>query len=217
MFDTVVLLAETQEQIALAPILTKHNPTLTIKPVATLEQVQSLDRTLLKQARLIAFTTTTVVPANILHAIGYGAHNFHPGPPSYPGWAPAHFAIYEQASHFGATLHLMTERVDSGPILDYLRFPIPAVAAVLELEERAYCELLRLFLAWAGPISTEPSLLESRRATDWSARRNTHRTYQAARSVSLGRERERTQPSHTSLWRQSLWHGAHDYPARRRI
>jgi methionyl-tRNA formyltransferase len=143
----------------------------TIKPVATLEQ--------------IAFTTTTVVPPNILHAIGYGAHNFHPGPPSYPGWAPAHFAIYEQASHFGATLHLMTERVDSGLILDYVLFPIPAVAAVLELEAQAYCELLRLFLAWAGLLSTEPSPLEPRRATDWSARRNTRRTYQAACCVPL--------------------------------
>jgi methionyl-tRNA formyltransferase len=103
MFRTVVLLAEREEQIALAPILTRHNPALTIKPVATLGQVQSRERTLLKQARLVAFTTTTVVPADVLYAIGYGAYNFHPGPSTYPGWAPAHFAIYEEASHFGAT------------------------------------------------------------------------------------------------------------------
>ena len=79
----------------------------------------------------------------------------------------------------------MTERVDSGLILDYVLFPIPAVAAVLELEAQAYCELLRLFLAWARPLSTEPSPLEPRRSTDWSARRNTRRTYQAACRVPL--------------------------------
>lgn len=121
----------------------------------------------------------------MLHAIGYGAYNFHPGPASYPGWAPAHFAIYEEASHFGASLHLMTERVDSGPILDYVLFPILADTAVLELEAQAYSELLKLCWAWGGPLSNQPSLLGPRRAIDWSTRKNTRRTYQAACNVPL--------------------------------
>ena len=62
---------------------------------------------MLARARLIAFATPVIVPGRILASLGYGAYNFHPGPPQYPGWAPAHFALYEQANEFGATVHAM--------------------------------------------------------------------------------------------------------------
>jgi methionyl-tRNA formyltransferase len=72
----------------------------------------------LGRSRLIAFVTTVIVSADILRAVGHGAFNFHPGPPDYPGWAPAHFALYDQAQVFGVTFHAMQALVDSGPILD---------------------------------------------------------------------------------------------------
>jgi methionyl-tRNA formyltransferase len=43
--------------------------------------------------------------------LGFGAFNFHPGPPSYPGWVPSHFALYERSTEFGATVHVMVEQV----------------------------------------------------------------------------------------------------------
>jgi hypothetical protein len=56
-------------------------------------------------ARLIAFTTDVIVPPDILDHLGYGAYNFHPGPPHFPGWAPALFAIHRRATEFGLATH----------------------------------------------------------------------------------------------------------------
>src|SRR5258708_34257422 len=39
--------------------------------------------------------------------LGYGACNFHPGPPHYPGWALGYFAFYNQAPEVGRTLTLL--------------------------------------------------------------------------------------------------------------
>src|ERR1700722_13967653 len=103
MFDTILLLAGAAEQSILPLALRGHNPLLTVIPAATAPDPPALDSDLLRRARLIAFVTADIVPPSVLARLGYGAFNFHPGPPSYPGWAPAHFALYDQAPVFGAT------------------------------------------------------------------------------------------------------------------
>jgi Formyl transferase len=123
MFDTILLLAGAAEQSILPLALRGHNPLLTVIPVGGAAELAAMDSDLLGRARLIAFVTAEIVPPSVLARLGYGAFNFHPGPPSYPGWAPAHFALYDQAREFGATLHIMVEQVDAGPILDVAFFP----------------------------------------------------------------------------------------------
>ena len=123
MFDTIILLAGQAEQVAMPPVLRGHNPRLTVISVATSADLAALDPDLLERARLIAFVTPEIVSAHVLAKLGYGAINFHPGPPDYPGWAPSHFALYERATEFGATVHVMVEQVDAGPIIDVARFP----------------------------------------------------------------------------------------------
>ena len=76
----------------------------------------ALNADVLERARPIAFVTPEIVSKRILARLGYGAFNFHPGPPSYPGWAPAHFALCERAAEFGATVHVMVEQVDADAI-----------------------------------------------------------------------------------------------------
>src|ERR1019366_1708599 len=118
MFDTIILLAGEAEQVALQAVLRGHNPLLTVISVGTSADLAALSSDLLEQARLIAFVTPEIVSKNTLARLGYGAFNFHPGPPSYPGWAPSHFALYQQATEFGATAHVMIERVDAGPVIE---------------------------------------------------------------------------------------------------
>src|ERR1700692_3765257 len=130
MFDTILLLAGAPEQSVLPLALRGHNPLLTVIPVGSAAELAALDSDLLSRARLIAFVTPEIVPQNVLARLGYGAFNFHPGPPGYPGWAPAHFALYHQAREFGATLHVMVEHVDAGPIIDVAYFPVPADISV---------------------------------------------------------------------------------------
>src|SRR5580692_543706 len=156
MFDIVILLAGIVERPVLRSLLLGHNPLLTVMAVETRDDLAAFSPDQLARARLIAFVTPEIVPASILARLGYGAFNFHPGPPSYPGWAPSHFALYDRATEFGATVHVMVERVDAGPIVDVALFPVPAGISVLALEGLAYAHLAQLFWRIARSLATDP-------------------------------------------------------------
>jgi methionyl-tRNA formyltransferase len=138
--------------------------------------LSALSSDVLRRSRLIAFVTPVIVPKSILDRIGYGAVNFHPGPPSYPGWAPAHFALYDQAEEFGATAHLMVEKVDAGPIVDLALFPIPANITVFGLEGMAYARLAFLFWRMARELACCPTLPEAL-PIEWGRRKYSRRNY----------------------------------------
>ncbi len=84
MFDTVILLTGPIERNALPAALLGHNPALTVLTIERAEELAAIESDVLRRARLIAFVTPVIVPKRILDQIGYGAVNFHPGPPSYP-------------------------------------------------------------------------------------------------------------------------------------
>jgi len=183
--DTIILLAGAAEHSALPPVLLGHNPLLTVKSVETSADIAALDSDLLRRGRLIAFATPEIVPQNILERLGSGAFNFHPGPPSYPGWAPAHFALYNRATEFGATVHVMVEQLDSGPIIDVALFPIPADISVLGLEELAYAHLAQLFWRTAKQLATDaasPPALPIK----WGSKKYSRRDYRAICNIPLG-------------------------------
>lgn len=116
--------------------------------------------------------------------MGYGAFNFHPGPPQYPGWAPAHFALYDRATEFGATAHVMVEQVDAGPIVDVARFAIPAEISVLGLEGLAYANLARLFWRMARPLAADaasPPVLP----VQWGPKKYSRRNYRTICDIPL--------------------------------
>jgi methionyl-tRNA formyltransferase len=178
MFERIILLADPTEQSFLIPILAAENPELDIRAVSTLDALRAIEAREFRHARLIAFVTTVVVPIDVLHVIGHGAFNFHPGPPDYPGWAPAHFALYDRAKVFGVTLHAMVGLVDAGPILDIDMFPIPSGATVVTVESAAYSRLAMMFHRWAGAL-THDAPVQARFAARWSARKNSRRSYRA--------------------------------------
>ena len=178
MFDTIILLCGEAEQSVLPHTLRGHNPHLAVIVVRSAADLVALDFDALHRARLIAFATSIIVPSSILDRIGYGAFNFHPGPPEYPGWAPAHFALYDRATEFGATAHVMVEQVDAGPIVEVARFPIPADISVLGLEGLAYAHLARLFWQMAKLLATDPALLPPL-PIEWGAKKYSRRNYRA--------------------------------------
>ena len=176
--DTIILLTGEVEQPVLGAILQTHNPRLTLRPAVTFADVAALDRQLLGHARLIGFATDVVVTADILAQLGYGAYNFHPGPPHFPGWRPAHFAVHQRATEFGATAHVMLERVDAGPIVGVELFRIPAGTTVQGLEELAYAELARLFCRLADPLASQIEPLPEL-AVRWSGKKTSRRALTA--------------------------------------
>jgi methionyl-tRNA formyltransferase len=156
MFDTILLLTGRDEQSTMAFMLWDHNPSLRIVSIGSSDDLANLNVDILSRARLIAFVTPVIVPQRILGRLGYGAFNFHPGPPRYPGWAPSHFALYERATEFGATAHVMVAQVDAGPIIDVALFRIPDGISVASLERMAYARLARLFRRMARRLATDP-------------------------------------------------------------
>src|SRR5579864_4651994 len=184
MFDTIILLTGPVERAALPAALAGHNPDLTVLPIERAEELAALSGNVLRRARLVAFVTPVIVPKTILCQLGYGAFNFHPGPPSYPGWAPAHFALYDQADQFGATVHAMIEQVDAGPIIEFASFPIPPHVSVLGLEGLAYAHLAFLFWRMAKWLATDcdppPAL-----PVAWSNRKYSRQNYRAMCEIPL--------------------------------
>ena len=184
MFDIVILLAGVVERPVLRSLLLGHNPLLTVMAIETRDDLSALSFDQLARARLIAYVTPEIVPASILARLGYGAFNFHPGPPAYPGWAPSHFALYDQAAEFGATAHVMVEQVDAGPIIDVEMFPIPPDISVLGLEGLAYAHLALLFWRLAKSLATDP-VPPPTRPIKWGTIKYSRRAYRAICEIPL--------------------------------
>jgi len=178
MFDTIILVTGPDEQVALSAALRGRNPQLAIRPITAVEQFAALEADELARSRLIAFATPMIVPAQVLDGLGFCAYNFHPGPPRYPGWAPAHFALYERASEFGATVHVMVEKVDAGPIVSAVRFPIPPQIDAAGLEGLAYGHLARMFWNLAEPLARASAPLPVSDIA-WNPRKYSRRAYRA--------------------------------------
>ncbi|MBI3704892.1 MAG: methionyl-tRNA formyltransferase [Rhizobiales bacterium] len=176
MFDTIILLTGSTEQPVLGDVLLRRNPQLTIRPVTTSADLDGIKPYQLRRSRLIGFATAVVVPARILKTLGYGAYNFHPGPPNYPGRTPAHFAIYDRATEFGVTAHVMIERVDAGPIVGNEQFAIPPNTDLTALCELSFRHTARLFGRLSKELATRTALLPEL-PIRWCGRKSTKNLY----------------------------------------
>jgi methionyl-tRNA formyltransferase len=183
--NVIILAPQGQQQFALAALLRAHNAALTFTPATTLNEVTAIDPGILRQSRLIAFTSGTIVPRDTLKTLGYGAYNFHPGSSDYPGWAPAHFALYEGAKTFGAVAHLMTEYVDAGPIVGAETFVIPPGTSVKQLEQIAYVRLAYLFWRLSGQLAAQIEPLRTLPIM-WATSKSSRRQYESMCDIPLG-------------------------------
>jgi len=183
-FDTVILLTGSTEYAALAAALKGHNPRLAVRSVTTPAELAALDSNLLRRARLIGFSTPVVVPKRILDRLGFGAYNFHPGPPDYPGWLPPHFAIYDGATKFGATAHRMIEKVDAGPIVGVELFDVPPGAGARTLEQLVFSRLAFLFWRLAKTLAAQAAPLDEL-PIRWCGRKSTRKMIAALCDIPL--------------------------------
>ncbi|UGY20857.1 methionyl-tRNA formyltransferase [Bradyrhizobium septentrionale] len=177
MMKTIILLTGVaSQQFALTELLKAHNPSLSFRCSVTADDLAAIEPEVLRDARLLAFTTSVIVPESMLAAFGHGAYNFHPGPPQYPGWAPAHFALYDGARTFGATAHVMAAPVDAGPIVGVESFIIPDKISVRGLEQIAYVRLAHLFWRMSRDLACDPSPLKELDIA-WCGIKSTRRMY----------------------------------------
>ncbi len=184
MLDTILLLAGDAERPVLAERLRRAEPGIRVVAAGSAGDLPEA----LETARLVAFVFPDIVPAALLARLGYGAYNFHPGPPEYPGWVPAAFALYDGVAEFGATLHEMTAKVDSGTICDVESFAVPADCDLQGLETLAYGACLKLFERWAEALVSP--LHPPRLPLVWRARKCTRKAFAEMSRIPEGASEE---------------------------
>ena len=106
---------------------------------------------------IICFRSLYILPKYLIEKPKIGAINFHPAPPEYPGSGGINFALYENQKRFGITVHLMSEKVDSGEILDVLYFPILEKDNVDTLLNKTHIELFKVTKEFINAIQREKS------------------------------------------------------------
>ena len=183
--EEIILLTGEAEAPHLASVLQNHRPEL---PVFIAQNRDQVEATCLApepaggSRRLIAYCTSVIVPAAVIDEMSGPAYNFHPGPPTYPGARAASFAIYEGAGRFGATAHVMEERVDAGPIVGVDWFDVPDGVKFMDLELMAYKALFSLFNRLARHLATDDAPLPEI-SVQWSSRKTTEQEFQAMQEL----------------------------------
>ena len=108
-----------------------------IEETIVTEERSLLNAFSLQQELLLSFGTSVIVPEHILKIPGLLALNVHAGSPQYPGRDPHHFAVYERAKQYGATMHFMEKKVDNGAIIDCELFDVAGEITPKELLSKA--------------------------------------------------------------------------------
>lgn len=178
MGPAVILLTDWANAFFLTALLRSCNPRLAVTTVTSAVELADALASAAAGTRLIAYGTGLVVSREQLAALTVPAYNFHPGPPEYPGRHPISFALYDGAAEYGATVHVMEPRTDSGPIVAFGKFPVPPDADAHRLRVAAYELMARLFVALAPRLADTSTPL---RPTDaaWGQRRCSQRALEA--------------------------------------
>jgi methionyl-tRNA formyltransferase len=111
-------------------------------------------------ARMVSFCSGVIVPQALLDAMAGPSYNFHPGPPTFPGRHPECWGAYMGARRFGATLHVMTARVDEGTIIDTRWFDVPEGVGQRMIAKGAFAAAVDLLLGWSRTLVTSDLDLE---------------------------------------------------------
>ena len=107
---------------------------------------------------IISFVSPWIIPKQMLDRAKIGAINFHPGSPDYPGTGCYNFALYENASTYGVTVHHMEEKVDSGNIVMTSYFDVSPHETVESLKLKSMNHLLYCFEKIVSLIGAEEPL-----------------------------------------------------------
>jgi methionyl-tRNA formyltransferase len=106
---------------------------------------------------ILSYLCRWVIPIEVIRSAKKGAINFHPASPDYPGIGCNNYALYDDASEYGATCHHMASKVDTGKIIAVKRFPVFPTDDVSSLLRRTYEFQLVLFYEIVGKIlNNEP-------------------------------------------------------------
>ena len=155
----ILLLADADELPELTRLFWNASSDARVQGVSTRAELDAATQSPAPDLRLVAFCTDVIVPAAVLKRLPGPAYNVHPGPPWVRGIYPSVFALYRGETRFGATLHELTDKVDSGPIVALDEAPITDDMDRLALETLARSLVTNLLIRMALPLLTTDSPL----------------------------------------------------------
>lgn len=122
---------------------------------------------------LLLHGTSVIVPQAVLDRFkyAYNVHSASPASPAYPGRDPHHFAIYDGATRYGSTCHVMTDRVDAGPIVYVEWFDVEPNEAPSRLLHRADVASVKVIKLIAPKLREGEALTLS--GDQWGKRKTT--------------------------------------------
>jgi methionyl-tRNA formyltransferase len=165
---------------ACAPIVAQFGAQL-----GAVQIVRDLPTLVATQGRvLFAYATSVIVPPEILARYQGAAYNLHAASPQYPGRDPHHWAVYDGVTRYGATLHVMTPKVDAGAIIDVAWFDVAADATPQQLLLQADAAALRL-IAQYGALLGRGIALTPQPALQWGGVKRTRADFLAMCCVPL--------------------------------
>ena len=103
---------------------------------------------------IFCFRSFYILPKDLIDNARIAAINFHPGSPEYPGSGCLNFALYENAKSYGATAHLMNEKVDNGKIIECTRFSVLKDDNVNTLLKKTHKKMYELFCSITTGLSS---------------------------------------------------------------
>lgn len=179
----------------LARLIYAFGEGVAVEVVADLQALRAAD--IDNKTSLVSFGSGVIVPSDVLARLSRTAYNMHAATPAFPGRDPHHHAVYRQAEIYGATLHIMTQRVDEGPIVGVETFPVAPGTTPAELLAQANRAGFRLIekigprlledsplpalpgIAWAGEKTKRSDLTRLSRLTPLISEQEFSRRYQA--------------------------------------
>lgn len=146
---------------------------------------------------LLCFSHSAIVPREILDYYEGRAYNIHAASPDYPGRDPHHWAAYDGATRYGATCHVMTERVDAGEIVDVEWFDVSPVDSPFQLLARANEAAFRI-LEGIGPKLQRGELLAPNGA-NWGGQKRSRADFKAICKLDPAISREEFERIHRAF------------------
>jgi methionyl-tRNA formyltransferase len=107
---------------------------------------------------LFSYLAQWIIPQEILNNAKISCINWHPGTPDYPGIGCTNFAMYNEEKIFGITCHKMLSKVDSGEIIEVLRFNILEKDTVFSITQKCYLKIIESYIKTIELISINQKL-----------------------------------------------------------
>lgn len=126
---------------------------------------------------LVCFSHSLIVPPAILQHYGGRAYNIHAASPDYPGRDPHHWAAYDGVTRYGATCHVMTERVDAGAIVDVEMFDTLPVDSPFQLLAQANEAAFRILERIGPKLQRGESLMPN--GVRWGGKKRSRADFKA--------------------------------------